>query len=509
MPVGQTGSTQNTPVDYSGDPAAMQRAESTEKVAAGHLDKENIRMADKKAQSDILAGQEPRIPNLDEPDDVKPTAMDAASADVNEVSEMTDNVEKEMVSLMENAKNGQLTPEQQAKLQEYAEQMEGAGEYIDNLHGRGVGTQEGKRSVLAGLGLSLSQIEDALSLANPDDKQDLAAKFGGKANLQNIQSALKDRGFNDSQIEALLSFANPDDADNVLSSLHQAGSDTKSALKALGFSASQADRLMAVLNGQSPQGSPELRALYSQMGFDQAETDILFAIADPKALMEQDALLQSTSPGQLQAQAAMVQNLFTTGFVAADKVIEQLFDIFMVMELLHQMNAVARRNARESRSLEYDSAKLEILKQADEMKKAATNRLIGGLISGAAKIAAGAISGASAAGGMKAKTPNGADASSRAQAQAAASQAAIAKGNAVSQMVNGMGEMAQAGFNYQATLHDALQKEHEARQKTHENAAQSWSEMMQIHQDMVKTMQSKLDEIIRTWYETLKTTTRG
>ncbi|OED44873.1 hypothetical protein ACH42_06455 [Endozoicomonas sp. (ex Bugula neritina AB1)] len=507
MAVNQTGSTQNAPVDYRGA-GTPEGVVSSGKVASGALGKENMRLAEQKAESDVLMGQEPRIPNLDEPREVMPSAMDAASTDVNDVSEMTEAAAKEMISLMKNAKAEELTPEQQARLQEYGNIMEGAGNYIDNLHGKGVGLAEGKRSVLAGLGFSQSQMEALLSLANPDGNS-LASLHGGTATLQAKQTVLKDLGFSDSQIEALLSLASPDEAGNGLASLHQAGSDPKKALQALGFSSGESDRMVAMLNGQSPQGSSELRALYLQMGYNDAEIDVLFSAADPKSLQQQDSLLMSSTPGALQAPAASVQNLYSTGFVAADRVIEQLFDIFMVMELLHQMNVTSRRNARESRSMEYDAAKQEVLAQAEEMKEAAMNRLVGGIISGAAKIAAGAISGASAAGGMKGKTEAGADASSRAQSQAAASQASIARGNALAQVVNGAGEMGQAGFNYQASMHDAMQKEHEAYQKTHENAAQSWSEMMQLHQDMVKTVQSKMDEIIRTWYETLKTTTRG
>ena len=508
--VGQSGSTQNAPVDYSSQAGAAKGLESLDRVGSGDLDSKNLRLADQKAQSDVLRGQQQRIPQLDQPDDVMPTSLESANTEVAEISKTTDAAVKSMVELLENAKNGTLSPEQQQRIGQHMDSTKGAASYISNLHGQGIGTAEGKRSVLAGMGFNQSQLDALLSLANPDDAGNpLASMHGGQAALQGKQSALSSMGFSDSQIEALLSLANPDDG-NALASTHQAGSNPKGALQALGFSSGQADRLVALLNGQSPQGSAEQRALLTQMGYSDAEIDVMLSAADSKSLSQQNAVIKGTTAEQAQElQAAANPNIFSTGNIAADKIVEQLFDIFMVLELLHEMNVNSRRNAREQRSLEYDAAKQEILAQADEMKKAAVHRLVGGVIAGAAKIAAGAISGAGALAGPKANSSAGADATAQSQAQSAALQRSMQSATAVSQMVSGAGDMAAAGFNYQASLHDAKQKEHEAFQKTHDNAAQSWSEMMQLHQDMVKTVQSKMDEIIRTTFETLKSLTRG
>ena len=509
--VGQSGSTQNAPVDYSSQAGAAKGLESLDRVGSGDLDSKNLRLADQKVQSDVLLGQQQRIPHLDQPGGVKPTSLESANTEVAEISKTTDAAVKSLVELLENAKNGTLSPEQQQRIGQHIDSTKGAASYISNLHGEGVGTAEGKRSVLAGMGFNQSQLDSLLSLANPDDTGgSLASKHGGQAALQGKQSALSSLGFSESQVEALLSLASPDEDGSSLASTHQAGSDPKGALQALGFSSGQADRLVALLNGQSPQGSAEQRALLTQMGYSDAEIDVMLSAADSKSLSQQNAVIKGTTAEQAQElQNAANPNIFSTGNIAADKIVEQLFDIFMVLELLHEMNVNSRINAREQRSLEYDAAKQEILAQADEMKQAAVNRLIGGVISGAAKIAAGAISAAGSLAGPKANSPAGADATALSQAQSAALQRGMQSATAVSQIVSGAGDVAASGFNYQASLHDAKQKEHEAFQKTHDNAAQSWSEMMQLHQDMVKTVQSKMDEIIRTTSETLKSLTRG
>ena len=69
--------------------------------------------------------------------------------------------------------------------------------------------------------------------------------------------------------------------------------------------------------------------------------------------------------------------------------------------------------------------------------------------------------------------------------------------------------MVKAGMDYQAGMHQAQVKIHEAMQKTHDNAAQYESEFMNMQSDTVRTVQSKMDEIIRSWFETLKSTTRA
>ena len=508
--VGHTGSTQQAQVDYSSKIAALSGSNVLDEVGAGDLAGQNIRFSREEARNEVLKGQQLRVPDLDTPDDVKPTHMESANSDVGDLRKLTEKALDNTSELIKNARNGTLTPEQQSTLEKHSETLRGAAEYLNGIGGKNVSTGEGKKAVLAGLGFNQSQLDALMSLANPDDEGNtLASLHGGSAALQGKKDALKAQGFSEGQIEALLALAGPDDEGNFLASTYQAGSGPKSALRNLGFSEAQTERLLALLNGRTT-GTEDQKNLLKQMGYTDAEADVILAFADPKILKQQEVLGTEGGDAQVEAlmQAANAANVLSTGSSIGDGVLKQLADIFVVLELLHQMSVQGRRTARESRSLEYDAAKAEVLKQAGEMRKAAINTLVAGVVTSSAKIAAGAISMAGATGG-KSKAPKGADANTKAQAEAAATQASLQKASAVSQMVSASGEVAGAGFNYQAQEHQARQKEHEAFQKTHDNAAQSDSEWMQLQQDMVKTVQSKMDEIIRTWFETLKTTTRG
>ena len=79
----------------------------------------------------------------------------------------------------------------------------------------------------------------------------------------------------------------------------------------------------------------------------------------------------------------------------------------------------------------------------------------------------------------------------------------------INALFGGLGSVAGGGFKFLATEQQALQKESEARQKSHEYAAQSWSEWMQLHQDQIKNCQSKIDEINRIHFDTLKSLSRS
>lgn len=507
--VGQTGSTQNAPVDYGSQAGAAGNAKSPDRVSAGNLDQQNIRFADQHTRNEVLKGQQLRAPELDVPEDVKPTALEAANSDVGDVSKLTDKVLKNTGSLMQNGLNGELDPQQQGRLKQHANTLSGTANYLSALHGNGIGAAEGKRSVLAGLGYSMSQLDALLSMASPEDAGTGLTSLHGTA-LQGKKDALANLGFSESQVEALLSLADPDDSGNALTSLRQAGSDVKAALQTLGFTESQAGRLQALLNGQPPAGNSEQKQLLAQMGLSEEAAEIVLTNANPAAVKQQGSLMNGINSEQIARLQSLAQSTsaFSTGNSYSAGVVEQLADIFMVLELLHEMSVQSRRTSREYRSAQYDAAKQEILNQADEMKKAAVHTLVAGVVSGAAKVAAGAVSAAGAFGSPKSKAPAGADATAQSQAQSAALQQSMQRASSVSQMVQGAGDMAAAGFNYQATLHSARQKEHEAYQKNYDNAAQSASEFMQLQQDMVKTVQSKMDEIIRTWFETLKSTNR-
>ncbi|MDP0561003.1 MAG: hypothetical protein QS721_01185 [Candidatus Endonucleobacter sp. (ex Gigantidas childressi)] len=80
---------------------------------------------------------------------------------------------------------------------------------------------------------------------------------------------------------------------------------------------------------------------------------------------------------------------------------------------------------------------------------------------------------------------------------------------AANSIFTGVGQAAGGLFRFAAAGETAEQKEDEAIQKTHENAAQSWNEWMQLQQDQVKNAQSKIEEINRITFDTLKTLSRG
>ncbi|MRI32159.1 hypothetical protein EOPP23_04005 [Endozoicomonas sp. OPT23] len=490
--VGHTGSTQHTQVQNP-NPASLHGAEALDEVARGNLDGENIRYSRESARNGVLQGQLTRAPVLDQPEEVRPTHLESANSDLGEINEANQKALSTTSELAKAMKSGTMTPEQQSQVQKHSDTLRGTASYLNNLHGHNVGSGEGKRSVLAGMGFNQSQLDALTSLANPDDSNNtLASMHGGQAALQGKRDALSSMGFSESQIEAMLSMADPDDESNSLMSTHQAGGGRSSSVA--GISQARMDRFMAVLNGQQF-GTDAQRALLAKMGYSDTQANMILAGSNPSSLQAQGNLIQSTSTSQVAQLQAMAQaaNTLSTGSPVGDRVLQQLVDIFAVLELLHEMSVQGRRTARETRSMEYDAAKQEVLNQAGEMRKAAIYTLAAGVASGTMKIAAGAVSiGGSMSGG------------SAQQASVRMQQSAQA-----SQMVTGMGDLVAAGLSYQASEHQAKQKEHEAFQKTHENAAQSSSEWMQLQQDMVKTAQSKMDEIIRTWFETLKTTTRG
>ncbi|WP_257279843.1 MULTISPECIES: hypothetical protein [unclassified Endozoicomonas] len=494
--VGQTGASQNTPVDYGSQASALAGSAPLDEVGRGDLDGENLRYSREAKNTEVLKGQQKRAPELDKPGDVKPTHLETANSDVNDISKLTQSSLEKTQKLAESLRSGNLNPQQQQQLQRNADLLKGSAGLLSSLHGHNLGTAEGKRSVLAGMGFSQSQLDALMSLADPDDAgNSLASMHGGQSALQGKKDALKSMGFSESQVDALLSLADPDDEGNSLTSTHQTGSGkNKSALTSQGFSNTQAERLTALLNGQTF-GTEQQKDLLKQMGFSDPEADVLLATADPQSLKTLDKLARSTDANQLAhlQEMAKAANVLSTGSPIGDRVLQQLVDIFTVFELLHEMSVQGRRTARETRAIEYDAAKQEVLHQAGEMRKAAIFSLAAGMASGVMKIGAGAVAIRGASGGGSAADRN-------IKMQLATQKA---------QMVTGVGDIISAGFNYQSSEHQARQKEHEAFQKTHENAAQSSSEWMQMHQDMVKTVQSKMDEIIRTWFETLKTTTRG
>ena len=183
--VGNTGSTQHVPVDYSSKAGALSGAQVADEVAAGDLDGQNIRYSRENTDNDVLTGQKLRAPELDTPEEVRPTHLESAKNDVGDVSKLTDQAVTKTSQLLQNARNGTLTPAEQKTVKENAEILKGAAEYLTSVGGKNVATAEGKKAVFAGLGFNQTQLDALLSLANPDDAgNSLASLHGGATALQ-------------------------------------------------------------------------------------------------------------------------------------------------------------------------------------------------------------------------------------------------------------------------------------------------------------------------------------
>ena len=499
---GQAGATSN--IDVASQVSALQDIENVDRVGSGNLDGKHISTSKKADESNVLKGLENRRPDLDQPGNVKSNHMEQARNSLGELGEVTEKALKNTLELVQSAKAGSLSQEQMAQLKEYSEIMKEAVDFLKLISGKDTSSAEGKKSVLAALGFSERQMDALMSLANPDDAENaLESMHGGAQALQGKKDSLKSMGFSDAQVDALLALADPDDEGNALASMHQAVGN-KAKLGALGFSQEQAGRFLALLQGRSQEVSQQLQN-WLESGLSEEQANILKAFADPARLQNLSLLAQDSSQviDKLK-QAISAATSLLNGHYPGDSMVKALADIFLVLELLFEMSIIGRKIARESRIIAYDAAKESVLSQAEDIKKAGFHSLLAGTVGGTMKIASGGISVAGAASKTKVDTPEGADANTKSQMQSAATNSKLQKTSAVGTMVGSTGETAGAGFQYQVAQEQAEQKEEEALQKTHENVATSESEWMQLQQDMVKSTQNRMDEMIRSDNETFK-----
>ena len=479
-------------------PVELERAEANQRISAGDLSGKNMSVSNRGAESSELQGTLLKSPVLDKPKNVNTGQMQNANDNVVQANKLTEKVFTDTRTLLGNIQTNNLTPEQVARLKKHAATLQGTSQYIDNMQGKGLNSSQGKRSVLAGMGFSDTQLDALLSLAGRDDADNsLATLHGGTGILNQKKAMLRRQGFNDSQIQALLSMANPQDGGG-LESLKKANN-PNALLEALGFKGEQAERLITLLNNQNntAQFAGQLNLL-KKMGFSEAQAEVIVLAGYPEMLNQQKKLMNSVTPAVselIKANATGFQ-LLAGNKIFPEKVLEQLVDIYAILELLHEVSANGRALARQSRQLNYEAAHSEILAQADEMKSAALKTAIGGYCAAGAKIVAGVAQGSLAVRSARAPTQ-------------AAQQAQVALANGVSQVISASGEMAKVAMDYQASMHHAQVKILEASQKMFDNAAQSDSEFMNLHQDMIRTVQSKMDEIMRSWFETLKSSTRA
>ena len=474
-------------------------------VKSGDLKGDNLKISVHNGETVPTGKPGIATPTLDRAPNVSVEKMQNASKEIAGLSQSTDAAMVSTEQMIENIMNGKLTDVQKEQLKQYAKTLDDTGEYLDLLSGKNLDTPEGKRMVLAGMGgFSKTQLDNLQQLIGSDDVDaKLAPQHGGIEIYSKKVAVLKSLGYNENQIKTLMSLAPKDTDGKTLEGMRAAAksNDPEAVLKALGFSESAASRLSTMVTGQQLKaGSEEQKQLLTKMGFGEDQAKVILLASDPDKLKTQDILLRS---GNLEESSELIKanstglQLLSEGKTFPDqKVLEQLVDIFAVMELLHKMSVTQRSSAREQRQLQYKASVEETLNQAAEMKEAALKTAIGGWVSAGTKMVAGAVQI-----GMSARSMNLTDQGTM--------QAQVAVANGISQVIGASGDMAKASFDFQAGLHQAQVKHHEAYQKTHDNAAQSESEFMNLHQDMQKTILSKMDEIIRSWFETLKSTTRA
>lgn len=438
--------------------------------------------------------------NLTKPLEFNPSQNELTNKQLKLLAEQTDIAIDNTKSLIGGIVNKELTPEQIKTLQQHAGELKSAAIFLDQLRGdQPVKSAKDKRVLLAGLGLNGFERGNAVELLKTEQPIELAKLHGGKEMLSQKQAALTELGYSEQQIKTILSLSNPDLAYNAPEALKKAAQSANGMMKALGFDESQQKQLTELINNKSvTDNQPQLSDTLSRLGFDNAQMPVIAALTNPNKVQQQAQLAKSADTGVselLRANATGIEML-SKGDYFADSVVEQLVNMCAVIEVLFRVNSLNRLYEREARTLSYQAAREEILNQADEMRSAATAAAVGGWVSAGAKIAAGTTQV-----GLSVKAGNAPN--------PAAMQQQLNISSGITQIIGASGDMVKAGMDYQAGMHQALVKESEAEQRRHDNLAQSQTEFLNLYQDMVRTALSKMDEIIRSWFETLKSTTRG
>ena len=343
-------------------PVELERAEANQRISAGDLSGKNMSVSNRGAESSELQGTLLKSPVLDKPKNVNTGQMQNANDNVVQANKLTEKVFTDTRTLLGNIQTNNLTPEQVARLKKHAATLQGTSQYIDNMQGKGLNSSQGKRSVLAGMGFPiLSSMRCYRSLVGMMQVIFLATLHGGAGMLNQKKAMLRQQGFNDSQIQALLSMANPQDGGG-LESLNKANN-PNALLEALGFKGEQAERLITLLNNQNntAQFAGQLNLL-KKMGFSEAQAEVIVLAGYPEMLNQQKKLMNSVTPAVselIKANATGFQ-LLAGNKIFPEKVLEQLVDIYAILELLHEVSANGRALARQSRQLNYEAAHSEI-----------------------------------------------------------------------------------------------------------------------------------------------------
>jgi len=172
-------------------------------------------------------------------------------------------------------------------------------------------------------------------------------------------------------------------------------------------------------------------------------------------------------------------------------------DLFEFLKLFAKISQEMRNAAREQRTAEMQAQVASLKDAAQEIRDGAVARLISGVITGAVQIASGAVSigfAASAAKSVKAnaKPDVGPEISPDMKAMNLKNaDIATARGQGISQLSQGVGQVGSSAANYVGSQADADKAEAEAEAKTHEMRSDEAKDMMdQALQQLQKILET-------------------
>ena len=395
-----------------GAPSIDESGESTKTVSSGLIGN-NAQLQMMQSHKAITHSQLAHKPTLLKPKEMgmkaQASANQAASADLTGLGKMTEAASMNVASTMVRVQLGMQVPEDQAMLQRHADTLSEGADYIDSLFkGKGELTKGEKANILGGQGFDDQQIEDLF--LSQSDRAALTAKnqqkHGSTYNQKFVE--LKAMGYDEHQADMLLllgddSIMKNENRTAELNRLFKDSADAQKLVK-IGLNEQQIKSLLntdntAQKNTRAQVDSDRLLKLNEKMGFNDREAKILLATGRSEKLNEQASLLKrmqnnpsevSNKMRDVSQNAQMIANSPLKPYV--EEHLKQLADIFMVLELLHEMSVKQRRVGREMRQLEYEAARQETLKQADHIRKAAVMQLAADCVMGGMSIAGGLVS---------------------------------------------------------------------------------------------------------------------
>ncbi|OLQ73080.1 hypothetical protein BIT28_11980 [Photobacterium proteolyticum] len=258
--------------------------------------------------------------------------------------------------------------------------------------------------------------------------------------------------------------------------------------------------MITAVNTQSPS--------LHQQGLALDETASLAGSSTAKAANTAPVLLQHTSTvtanrpnGAVSLELPVARN--DADYSMAIKDISRLdhedtmVQISDILTLMHQLATTQRQQARESRMTEREAAVGSILGQADKIREQAELERLSGWISAGISIASGAMQ---VSGGVKALKMDISDAKL---------QTVNSIQQAKTQILTGVGQLLTTQIDYHAKQKQADGKVLEADQKVHETAMEDEGQQMQFYLDVIRDARQKLEEVMRSQQESMKSIVRA